>query len=102
MAKTCSHLDTHPAGDAQRQGCEECLTAGGWRVHLRLCRTCGHVGCGDASPREHVAAIITPPSTRSLRAMTSPKAGPGSYQEEIVFDLGDDTTPQVGPIPRFV
>ncbi|HEX2080427.1 MAG TPA: UBP-type zinc finger domain-containing protein [Longimicrobium sp.] len=34
-------------------GCEECLAGGTWWVHLRLCRTCGHVGCCDSSPNRH-------------------------------------------------
>jgi uncharacterized UBP type Zn finger protein len=34
-------------------GCEECLRLGtGW-VHLRLCLSCGHVGCCDSSPGKH-------------------------------------------------
>ena len=37
-------------------GCEECLQEGtGW-VHLRLCLTCGHVGCCDSSPMRHARA----------------------------------------------
>jgi uncharacterized UBP type Zn finger protein len=34
-------------------GCEECLHAGTPWVHLRLCLTCGHVGCCDSSPGQH-------------------------------------------------
>ena len=34
-------------------GCEECLQMGSDWVHLRLCLTCGHVGCCDASPNKH-------------------------------------------------
>jgi uncharacterized UBP type Zn finger protein len=34
-------------------GCEECLTTGLPWVHLRLCRTCGHVGCCDDSSSRH-------------------------------------------------
>jgi hypothetical protein len=34
-------------------GCEECLRAGEEWVHLRLCLTCGHVGCCDSSPGRH-------------------------------------------------
>jgi phosphoenolpyruvate-protein phosphotransferase len=34
-------------------GCEECLAAGTSWVHLRLCLTCGHVGCCDDSPGRH-------------------------------------------------
>ncbi|MEU3648113.1 UBP-type zinc finger domain-containing protein [Lentzea sp. NPDC034063] len=35
------------------QGCRECLLSGTPWVHLRLCLTCGHVGCCDSSPMKH-------------------------------------------------
>ena len=34
-------------------GCEECLRDGMRWVHLRLCLTCGHVGCCDSSIGRH-------------------------------------------------
>jgi uncharacterized UBP type Zn finger protein len=34
-------------------GCEDCLKIGGVWVQLRLCLTCGHVGCCDNSPNRH-------------------------------------------------
>ena len=37
-------------------GCEECLAQGDPWVHLRLCMTCGHVGCCDDSPNRHATA----------------------------------------------
>ena len=37
-------------------GCTECLRTGSTWVHLRLCTTCGHVGCCDSSPGRHAAA----------------------------------------------
>jgi hypothetical protein len=38
------------------QGCEDCLRIGSDWVHLRLCLTCGHVGCCDDSPNRHATA----------------------------------------------
>ncbi len=35
------------------EGCEDCLRVGSEWVHLRLCLTCGHVGCCDSSPNRH-------------------------------------------------
>ena len=35
------------------EGCEECLRTGDDWVHLRICLTCGHVGCCDSSPNRH-------------------------------------------------
>ena len=35
------------------KGCEECEKIGSSWVQLRLCLTCGHVGCCDSSPNKH-------------------------------------------------
>jgi hypothetical protein len=53
MVKSCSHLGTIQPVTPSAKGCEECLKADGWWVHLRICRTCGHVGCCDDSPSKH-------------------------------------------------
>ena len=37
-------------------GCEDCLRTGGVWLHLRICLTCGHVGCCDDSPNKHARA----------------------------------------------
>ena len=54
MADVCTHLD-QIADDVTpgSSGCQECLAAGDSWVHLRLCLTCGHVGCCDSSKNRH-------------------------------------------------
>ena len=37
-------------------GCEDCLRLGTPWVHLRMCLTCGRVGCCDSSPMRHARA----------------------------------------------
>ncbi|WP_051102534.1 UBP-type zinc finger domain-containing protein [Parafrankia elaeagni] len=37
-------------------GCAECLRVGSVWVHLRLCLSCGNVGCCDSSPMRHARA----------------------------------------------
>ena len=49
----CSHLDFVRTDQPRTNGCEECLKLGDTWVHLRLCRTCGHVGCCDSSKNRH-------------------------------------------------
>jgi len=39
--------------DPGSKGCEECLKIGDSWVHLRICLTCGHVGCCDSSKNKH-------------------------------------------------
>ncbi|ATW50447.1 UBP-type zinc finger domain-containing protein [Streptomyces peucetius] len=36
--------------------CAECAAAGSHPVQLRLCLSCGHVGCCDSSPMRHASA----------------------------------------------
>lgn len=49
----CTHLDQIHAVKPNTRGCEECLQLGDTWVHLRLCMTCGHVGCCDQSKNKH-------------------------------------------------
>ena len=53
MAAQCTHLDQINEVTPGTQGCEECLQTGDRWVHLRLCLTCGHVGCCDSSRNKH-------------------------------------------------
>ncbi|HEY7132632.1 MAG TPA: UBP-type zinc finger domain-containing protein [Candidatus Limnocylindrales bacterium] len=53
---TCPHLwnasEAMPASD----GCAECEALGDEWVHLRVCLTCGNVGCCDQSKNKHASA----------------------------------------------
>jgi uncharacterized UBP type Zn finger protein len=52
---TCTHLDQIevPELPASLAGCEDCLASGDRWVHLRMCMTCGKIGCCDSSPNKH-------------------------------------------------
>ena len=54
MAGNCAHTGQVRDVTANTpDGCEECLAIGSDWVHLRLCLSCGHVGCCDNSPNRH-------------------------------------------------
>ena len=53
MTGQCTHLNEVKAPRPRTNGCEECLKTGDSWVHLRLCETCGHVGCCDDSKNKH-------------------------------------------------
>jgi uncharacterized UBP type Zn finger protein len=53
MPEHCTHTDQVVDVTPGSRGCEECLRTGGRWVHLRICRSCGHVGCCDSSPNKH-------------------------------------------------
>jgi uncharacterized UBP type Zn finger protein len=50
---TCKHMIDLAPVPPRNSGCEECLKLGTPWVHLRLCLSCGHVGCCDSSPGRH-------------------------------------------------
>ena len=56
-AEACDHLVRAPVSvrPTSPEGCEECLRDGTRWVHLRLCLSCGHVGCCDSSPQRHAS-----------------------------------------------
>jgi uncharacterized UBP type Zn finger protein len=53
MSSRCRHLDQIKIQQTDKVGCEDCLKSGDEWVHLRLCLTCGHVGCCDSSKNKH-------------------------------------------------
>jgi uncharacterized UBP type Zn finger protein len=58
LSDACEHLAeaAHRAGKPPAAGCEDCLKMGGRWVHLRVCLTCGHIGCCYNSPNKHATA----------------------------------------------
>ena len=53
---SCAHLDQIRDIIPQANGCVGCLESGDGWVHLRLCMSCGYVGCCDSSPNKHASA----------------------------------------------
>jgi uncharacterized UBP type Zn finger protein len=53
MATSCTHLDMIHDVTPGSTGCEECLKIGDQWIHLRICLTCGHVGCCESSKNKH-------------------------------------------------
>ncbi len=52
----CEHVDQIQDVRPNTEGCEECLQTGDEWVQLRMCLTCGHVGCCDSSKGKHSTA----------------------------------------------
>ena len=49
----CGHLNQIKDVNPKTTGCEECEKTGDKWVELRMCLTCGHVGCCDSSKNKH-------------------------------------------------
>lgn len=53
MSKVCPHEAGIQTVTPSALGCEECLKIGSGWVHLRMCMSCGKIGCCDESPNRH-------------------------------------------------
>ena len=71
MAKTCTHLDSIEITELPEStdGCVDCLREGGQWLHLRICLTCGNVGCCDDSPNRHATAHSTDSGHPIIRSL---------------------------------
>jgi hypothetical protein len=90
MATTCTHLDQIAHGSPNGTGCEDCLAAGrhDW-VHLRVCQSCGHVGCCDSSPGRHATAHFRGDTHPLFRSYEPGEDWYFCFVDDIIFELDD-------------
>ncbi len=82
----CEHLDQCGPTPTPRtpEGCEECLRDGLEWVHLRLCLTCGHVGCCDSSVGEHADEHYAETGHPVMRSFEPGEAWRWCYVDELL------------------
>ena len=49
----CTHTDQISITTTDQRACEDCVKTGDTWVHLRMCLSCGRVGCCDSSKNKH-------------------------------------------------
>jgi uncharacterized UBP type Zn finger protein len=88
-APTCTHLDSiqylDPPGEVA--GCEECLRLGMSWVHLRMCQSCGHIGCCDNSPGRHATGHHGESGHPIIRSVEPGEDWSWCYLDEALFRL---------------
>ncbi len=85
----CTHLDTIEFADPPNDvaGCEECLKTGGRWVHLRMCHTCGKIGCCDSSPSRHATAHHEETGHPIVRSAEPGEEWSWCYPDRLMFRL---------------
>jgi Zn-finger in ubiquitin-hydrolases and other protein len=101
MSQTCEHSGGVRTVTPSALGCEECLNLGMRWLHLRICRTCGHVGCCDQSPGRHATAHFNATRHPIIEGYDPPEGWGWCYLDEVFLDLPGRRTPHNGPIPRY-
>jgi uncharacterized UBP type Zn finger protein len=83
----CSHLGQIEVTELPEsiEGCEECLKMGGVWVHLRMCMTCGRIGCCDSSPNRHATAHAGESGHPIIRSAERGEDWSWCYIDEVAF-----------------
>jgi uncharacterized UBP type Zn finger protein len=90
MIATCTHLDQIRDVAPSAPGCEECLASGDTWVHLRICRSCGHVGCCDNSKNKHATKHFHSTVHPIIQSFEPGEDWLWCYVDELAFELSSD------------
>jgi uncharacterized UBP type Zn finger protein len=84
---TCNHLDQVRVTElpAEIAGCEECLATGGSWMHLRMCETCGKIGCCDSSPNRHASRHAAEADHPIVRSAEPGEDWSWCYADQVTF-----------------
>jgi hypothetical protein len=93
MNETCTHLDQIEISDLPHEitGCEDCLAIGARWVHLRMCMTCGKIGCCDSSPNKHATQLANTSGHPIVRSAERGEDWSWCYVDEVIFTVAQPT-----------
>ena len=89
----CTHLGSVQPVAPRTRGCEECLREGGRWVHLRLCLSCGHVGCCDSSPGRHATKHFQATGDPVIASWEPRERWAWCYADEAEVDVPESVDP---------
>jgi uncharacterized UBP type Zn finger protein len=90
---TCTHLESIQVLELPESvdGCVDCLAIGGAWLHLRICLTCGHVGCCDDSPNRHASAHARASEHPIIRSLEPGEDWSWCYVDELAMVIPEVT-----------
>ena len=81
----CEHLRANQARDVDSPDtCEDHQPEDGTVVHLRVCLTCGHVGCCDSSLPRHATAHATSTGHPVMQSAEAGETWRWCYVDELL------------------
>ena len=82
----CEHISAIVPVTPSADGCEDCLKIGGHWLHLRLCESCGHVGCCDQSPNRHATKHYQSTKHPIIRSFQPDEEWGYCYPDDMFYD----------------
>jgi uncharacterized UBP type Zn finger protein len=91
VASACTHLDRIVVMSLPEPilGCEECLKIGSGWVHLRMCMSCGKIGCCDSSPNRHASRHANESGHPIVRSAERGEDWSWCYVDEVAFVVAE-------------
>jgi uncharacterized UBP type Zn finger protein len=87
--RACQHLAEARDLKAEHLVCDECVKTGSSWVHLRLCLTCGHVGCCDSSPNRHASKHFQSTNHPIMRSVQPHETWGWCFVDEIMYEFAN-------------
>lgn len=81
----CSHTNMIKVTTSTLKVCEDCVEMGDHWVHLRMCLTCGYVGCCDSSKNKHARAHFENSKHPIIRSIESGEDWRYCYLDELLM-----------------
>jgi uncharacterized UBP type Zn finger protein len=96
---SCTHLESARILELPDPvaGCEECLKAGDQWVHLRMCLTCGKIGCCDSSPNRHASRHFREAGHPLVRSAEPGEDWSWCFADEVTILFEEDGQARVSP-----
>ena len=94
MTEQCEHFAEIKKLEPRTDGCEECTALGATWNELRVCLSCGHVGCCEDSEYAHALAHFNTTGHPMISSLDRADTWGWCYIHRRYFD------PMPGPLPR--
>lgn len=86
MNGECTHTDQIREVTPSSDGCEDCRKSGDTWHHLRLCMTCGQVGCCDSSKNKHATKHFHQTQHPIIKSFQPDEDWGWCYVDELMLD----------------
>jgi len=93
-AQPCAHFAAIRPVEPGTDGCEDCMAIGASWNELRVCLTCGHVGCCDDSQHTHARVHHQTTGHPMIASYERGETWGWCYVDARYFD------PMPGPLPQ--
>ncbi|HEX9925426.1 MAG TPA: UBP-type zinc finger domain-containing protein, partial [Anaerolineae bacterium] len=97
---SCTHLDQIKEVTPLSEGCADCMARGDTWVELRLCRSCGYVGCCDESKNKHATQHFRQANHPIIRTLEPGQGWNWCYLDQVYLEVDNDRLPPIAAEDR--